>query len=399
MNVAADQWTKIHMSFTPSESGKVCLMLMGQYHGSADSWIYFDNVTVEGASVKNGSFEEGPEPEGWAVPKGDRAGIVVEESRAQDGKNFLQVCHDLCAKQILTVTKGTPVTVTAYARQLPDALPISKIKILPGQRWERTIRRFEIADLNSPVKPGTIVFVGSSSMRMWRTLQKDLAPLQLINRGFGGSTMRDVLQYMDRIVIKYKPRAVVVYEGDNDSVGKNPVEPKEYLARCKQFVQRLHAALPGTPVYFISTKPSIRRWKIYPRVAEYNKLVKAWCDDTEGLTFIDVATPMLGEDGTPRKDIFLNDKLHMNANGYKIWTDTVRPVMLTDFPARGPEGQIAVIPPPRQSTGGMSYGVPPSRSDLVAMQPVTADIRAASGEAPDASPSPRAKRTKSSAIS
>lgn len=324
--VPAGQWQEIEFSFTPAASGNVVLELKGEYSKIADAWVYYDLVTVKGAKLVNGDFEQGGETAtGWRFMRLGGAEVISDATGARSGKRFIKVCHDVLAAQTLEVAKGQPVTVTAWARALADAKPIAQAKLIPGRQWERSIRRFELSDRLQPVKPGMIVFVGSSSMRGWGTLKRDMAPLEVVNRGFGGSTMADVLQYMDRIVLKYKPRAVVVYEGDNDSAKSLTTE--QFMAQCKTFVKRLHAAQPDTPVYFLSVKPSPRRWKIWPLAVEYNAALKAWCDKTDGLTYIDIAGPMLGEDGKPRTELFLADELHMKPAGYKLWTGIVRPVL------------------------------------------------------------------------
>lgn len=197
----------------------------------------------------------------------------------------------------------------------------------PSTRFVKTIEKFEMADAKKMPPEGAIVCIGSSSMRGWHTtIKDDLDPLTIIPRGFGGSNMNDALYYSDRIVIPYKPRAIVVYEGDNDVAQK--VSPEQIADTTRAFVKKTHAALPDCRIYFLSIKPSIRRWDMWPKMVETNKLIEEICAEDDRLTYIDIATVMLDEKGIPKKDIFKKDDLHMTRGGYILWRDQVRPVLI-----------------------------------------------------------------------
>jgi len=195
------------------------------------------------------------------------------------------------------------------------------------QRFEKSIAAFEEQDKTAPPPEGAIVCIGSSSMRRWHeTIHEDLAPLTVIARGFGGSTMNDALYYAERIVIAYKPRAVLLYEGDNDT--SNGIGPQEIRDTFEAFVAKIHEALPQTRIYALSIKPSIKRLAIWPDMQEANRLLAETCGGDARLTYINVASIMLNEDGQPKPDIFTSDDLHMNEKGYQLWTQVVRPVLL-----------------------------------------------------------------------
>lgn len=195
-------------------------------------------------------------------------------------------------------------------------------------RWEDVIAAWEAEDQISPPPEGAIVFVGSSSIRFWDTIHEDMAPLTVIHRGFGGSWMQDAVHYANRIVTNYKPRAVVVYEGDND-VGAAGLSPEEYMNDLRDFVTRVHTALPDTRIYILAIKPSVSRWASWDAMAEANRLAVEFAASDDRLQYVDVATPMLGPGGgRPSDDIFIQDMLHMNPKGYAIWTDAVRPVLM-----------------------------------------------------------------------
>lgn len=194
-------------------------------------------------------------------------------------------------------------------------------------RFEQQIQAFETIDQEVFPPQNAIVCIGSSSMRGWHgTIAADLAPLTVIPRGFGGSNMNDALHYADRIVFAYKPRAIVVYEGDNDIA--QGVSAKKIAATFRAFANKAHEEFPECRIYFLSIKPSIKRWHLWPKMQEANSLISAECARDKRLTYVDVASGMLDDAGQPRKEIFKEDNLHMNRGGYEIWRDALRPVLL-----------------------------------------------------------------------
>ncbi len=194
--------------------------------------------------------------------------------------------------------------------------------IVDPLRFSEVVAGFKSADsLNKP-RPNSVLFVGSSSIRGWKTLSADFPELNVLNRGFGGSHMSDLLFYMDDLVFPYHPNAILVYEGDNDiASGKTP---EKVLSDYNIFVSRVLEKWPKMPLFFISIKPSLARIEHMENMAKANALIKARTEEVENLYYIDVFTPMLGEDGTPRKDIFGHDGLHMNEVGYALWTEVIK---------------------------------------------------------------------------
>lgn len=201
-------------------------------------------------------------------------------------------------------------------------------------RWEDAVRAFEASDLAAPPPADALLCIGSSSMRMWHeTIEADLAPLAVIPRGFGGSTMYDVLHFAGRIVLPYRPRAVLLYEGDNDI--DSGVPPQRVAAVFAEFVSQVHAQLPQTRIHVLSIKPSPARWSKWPQMQAANALLQAACAGDSTLAYVDVATPMLGPDGRPRSDLFLADQLHLSARGYALWTEVVRREVVSREVVRG----------------------------------------------------------------
>ncbi len=199
--------------------------------------------------------------------------------------------------------------------------------------FEDAILAFEAADRADFPAPGGIVFVGSSSIRFWSSLSEDLAPLRVLNRGFGGAQFNHVLHNLDRVVLPYAPVAVLVYAGDNDLAGGTGKRAERVFADYREFVARVRARLPGVRIYFLSIKPSPLRWARWLEMSRANALIEAWSAGDEGLGYLDVASPLLSPDGTPRDEFFRLDGLHLNAKGYAAWTRVVRPRLHEDLGA------------------------------------------------------------------
>jgi lysophospholipase L1-like esterase len=194
--------------------------------------------------------------------------------------------------------------------------------------WESAIVAFEESDRAAPPPPGAIVFTGSSSIRMWSSLQQDMAPLTVLNRGFGGSHIAHVNHFADRIVTPYRPSAVVLYAGDNDLASGSDKTPESVFGDFQRFVGIVHGAQPDARIYFLAIKPSLSRWDRWPLMRDANARIAAFAAETPRVEYVDVATPMLGADGAPRPELFVLDGLHMNEAGYALWTGIVRPVLL-----------------------------------------------------------------------
>ena len=192
-------------------------------------------------------------------------------------------------------------------------------------QWEKEIAAFEQADAQTPPVKGGIVFVGSSSIRMWKTLAQDFPQHRVLNRGFGGSEIADSVHFADRLVLPYEPRMVVLYAGGNDLNNGRP--PEEVFADFKAFTAKLRAKLPDAEIAYISSAGNPARWKQVENVKALNGMIAAFIKDQPHMKFINVFAPMLGDDGLPKPDIFVADKLHMNAEGYKIWTAVVGPFL------------------------------------------------------------------------
>ncbi len=211
----------------------------------------------------------------------------------------------------------------------PSISPSDLIIKLPA--FERSIRKFEEKDIvNTPPKDA-VLFVGSSSIRGWKSLSSDFPFVKTINRGFGGSQFSHLIKYSDRMVTPYAPRLVIVYEGDNDlAAGKSP---KRVLREARVLVHKLRMRQPLIRIAFLAIKASPARIKLLAKMKKTNRLLQAFCRQSPRLHFIDGATPLLNKNGKPDPEFYAKDGLHLNRKGYEKWRKAVTPY-LTMLPSQ-----------------------------------------------------------------
>lgn len=195
----------------------------------------------------------------------------------------------------------------------------------PSQRWEKTIATFEDADKKSPPPQNAILFIGASGIARWKTLAQDFPGQTVINRGFGGSQIEDSIYYADRIIIPYHPRMIVFQAGGNDlNSGKSP----ERVAKdFEAFVAKVRGALPAVRICYLGVGPSPRRWAQREKQQQANRLIQDIIAQGKNMVFIDSWASFLGPDGMPNDGLFVEDKLHHNAEGYRIRTRFVEPFL------------------------------------------------------------------------
>lgn len=193
-------------------------------------------------------------------------------------------------------------------------------------KFESAIIKYEEQDQKNGYQPGAILFTGSSSIRMWKSLTEDMSPMPVINRGFGGSTIPEVTYYADRILLPHHPKIIVFYCGEND-LSNDKAKSGLPLKSFKQFHRYMEQNLPETKVFFIAIKPSISRWHYWSKMAEANEKIKKFINSKDNYYFVDTASGMLDKNGKVLQDIFIKDNLHMNAKGYAIWTKVIKPIL------------------------------------------------------------------------
>ena len=204
----------------------------------------------------------------------------------------------------------------------------SKTAQAENNRWESTIQDFEDWDSKNSFPSDAVLFVGSSSIRLWPT-RECFPEFPVLNRGFGGSHISDVNYFAYRIVLPYKPRVIVFYAGDNDIAGRKT--PQRVFDDYRKFVKLVHKKLPATRIIFTGIKPSLSRRSLWPQMKEANMMIKELSDKDKRLFFFDSASELLGSDGKPNEKLFLKDNLHLNSKGYDAWTRTLRPIVKKAF--------------------------------------------------------------------
>jgi lysophospholipase L1-like esterase len=193
--------------------------------------------------------------------------------------------------------------------------------------WEE-IREFKKQDSVSFPAASQILFIGSSSFRMWTDIKSYFPGYPILNRSFGGSTLLDVFHYAKDVILPYKPRQVVIYCGENDLASSDTVTPMAVLKRFELLYYFIRKHYPKVPVVFISLKPSPSRQHLLPKMIRANVLVRNFLAKRSRTSFVDIYHKMLNPDGSPREELFLEDRLHMNADGYAIWKKAIMPHLL-----------------------------------------------------------------------
>lgn len=199
--------------------------------------------------------------------------------------------------------------------------------------WEDAIVAFELEDRkgNNPENP--VVFVGSSSIRLWDSLVQDMAPVPVLQRGFGGAKFNDVVYYAERLVDVHKPAAVVVFVGTNDIQPGNAKSPDVLLASYQQFVKTVRQQQPELPIYYIAITPSQLRWEVWSIAQQTNRLISEFAAQDDNLYVIDTGQALLGSNQEPDPEFYRFDQLHLSEAGYKVWTRLIKPFVLPYAPA------------------------------------------------------------------
>jgi len=187
------------------------------------------------------------------------------------------------------------------------------------QRFEQEVQKF--SEIEFADNEELVVFTGSSSVRLWENLEEDCHSAKVINTGFGGSQMSDLLYYIEKAVLRFEPIKVYIYEGDNDIFANKT--PKNIIQTTKKVVEKIRTYNSKTEIYLISAKPSPSRWHFKKGYEELNVLFEAYSETEKGVFYINIWDPMLDEKGNPKSNIFVTDNLHMNREGYLIWRDVI----------------------------------------------------------------------------
>jgi len=203
--------------------------------------------------------------------------------------------------------------------------PVRKYKSLPEVKaWETEIFKFEQLDKDESYPKESVLFAGSSSIRLWSTLKEDMEPYPVIQRGYGGAKLSDFGVYADRMLNPHKCRAIVIFIANDISGSEQDKSPEEVLALYKSVIKTIRKKQHDTPVFWIAITPTDSRWKVWPEIKKANNLIKEYCGSNKNLYFIKTEFAFLGEDGKPINEFFRDDRLHLNADGYAVWRKIIK---------------------------------------------------------------------------
>lgn len=303
--------------------------LLAAAGASLDRQRIIDGVSL--LSLAEGKISRAPHAtltwewkEGAAIRQGDQ--FYVEPAGRSDARRP-RSSASLPSLNLASACAPTQVPALAAALRQWQTHPDPH----PSERWAPDMRAFAESDrTHAPLRDG-VLFVGSSTIRLWSTLTQDFAEHQVLNRGFGGSEMLDSNFWFDRLIAPHRPRAIVIYAGDNDLA--NGLWPEQVCADFQALVRTIQARQPGVGIFYLAIKPSHSRLALLEDGRRANALIQEACRQERGVTFVDTFTPTLGLDGKPRPELFAPDQLHLNAGGYAVWREVLRPHLRRDAPA------------------------------------------------------------------
>jgi GDSL-like Lipase/Acylhydrolase family len=203
--------------------------------------------------------------------------------------------------------------------------PVRKYQNLPEVRfWEKDIRNFEQLDKNDKYPQDAILFAGSSSIRLWTSLEKDMLPYTVIQRGYGGAKLSDFAVYANRIFNPHQCKAIVIFVANDITGYDSDKTPEEVAGLFKNVLKTIRKTHPVTPVFWISITPTVSRWKVWPEIQRANSLIRQICDRQRNTYFIQTDYAFLDEKGLPKDELFRDDKLHLTEKGYAVWTEIIK---------------------------------------------------------------------------
>lgn len=203
--------------------------------------------------------------------------------------------------------------------------PIGKYQNLPEvQAWEDDIQKFEQLDEREVYPEDAILFAGSSSILLWSSLEIDMSPYTVIQRGFGGAKLTDLVAYSDRIIGPHPCNAIVVFVANDISGTESDKTPREVEKLFRILLKSVRRTHPYTPFFWIAITPTKSRWKVWPEVKQANELIKKYCVNHRNTYFISTDTAFINESGDPRDELFESDMLHLNTDGYAVWTRIIK---------------------------------------------------------------------------
>ena len=206
---------------------------------------------------------------------------------------------------------GTPELLQPYAAE--------------AQQWEPDIQQLEALDESETYPDSSLLFIGSSSIRLWETMDRDLAPYPVIRRGYGGAKLSDVAWYAERLIYPHQFQALVFFIGGNDIWGTpEDKSPAEFRRLTQYLIDTVREKYPEKPIFFIEVTPIPSRWHLQPQVEAGNRAIEAVCEAEPDVHFIETQKAFIGPDGKPRGELFGDDNLHLNEEGYEVWAGLIK---------------------------------------------------------------------------
>ena len=193
-----------------------------------------------------------------------------------------------------------------------------------GEKWEKEIKKLESLDQKENYSNNAILFIGSSSIRLWKSIKQDLDPYEPIKRGYGGARYSDLIHFTERLVSPHKVKAVGIFVANDITGGMNDLSPKEVLDLAKFIVKKIRKSHKNKPIFFIETTPTSKRWKVWDKILKANDLIKDFSSNNRNIFYIDTRSFYFTSNGIPNDDFFIRDKLHLNSKGYKLWAKILK---------------------------------------------------------------------------
>ena len=193
-----------------------------------------------------------------------------------------------------------------------------------GKKWEKEIKKLELLDQKENYSDNAILFIGSSSIRLWKSIKRDLYPYEPIKRGYGGARYSDLIHFTERLVSPHKVKAVGIFVANDITGGMNDLSPKEVLDLAKFIVKKIQKSHKNKPIFFIETTPTSKRWKVWDKISKANDLIKDFSSNNRNIFYIDTRSFYFTTNGMPNDDFFIRDKLHLNSKGYKLWAKIIK---------------------------------------------------------------------------
>ena len=232
----------------------------------------------------------------------------------------------IVASLLGTLALLTLITIPLY---LKLGIEFAKLESDDPLVWESVIQKFEEEDTIHPPASDAVLFVGSSSIRFWFKLKEDLSPVPVIQRGFGGAKLRDIIHYADRIVCKYRPKAIVLFAGTNDICGRaNDKSPEQLFGDFKQLAETIKESLADTKLFYLPITPTTSRWHVWPQAEKANKLISSYIMKQPNMVYLKTDTVFIDKNGLPRKDLLWWDGVHLNGEGYEQWKKIIKPELI-----------------------------------------------------------------------